>query len=286
MTKARAGDAWEYRVAAVAVELGLDRPQVTTLAGGLLNRTLRLKDAHQDLVLRLAGAGAESLGVDRHAERAMLQLAAGAGLAPQLVLSRPAESLLVTRHVAGRVLARDAAREPAMLVRIGAWLARLHALEPPAGIAPIDIAARAAAYLRVLHARDSTTLLRDLETRLARLREELPPPRRLAACHHDLHHFNLVDTGAALVALDWEYAGPGDPVADLAACICYQDLDRRQTEILLGGYGDASGRLTARLEPLIWVFDCLCYGWMEIAAMQGLAADPDRRRGLVERLLA
>lgn len=283
--QSRAGDAWEGQVAAVVMEFGLDRPQVTTLAGGLLNRTLRLKDAHQDLVLHLAGAGAELLGADRHAELAMLQLAAGAGLAPRVVLSRPAEGLLVTHHVAGRVLTREDAREHGMLIRIGAWLARLHALEPPVGLAAIDIATRAAGYLQVLHARNSTTLLRDLGLRLSRLREKLPPPRRLAACHHDLHHFNLVDTGAGLVALDWEYSGPGDPAADLAACICYQDLDRRQTKILLASYGDASEELAARLELLVWVFDCLCYGWMEVVTTQGLAADPERRRRLLDRLM-
>jgi len=95
-----------------------------------------------------------------------------------------------------------------------------------------------------------------------------------------------VDTGTALLALDWEYAGPGDPGADLAACICYQDLDPQLTAKLLDGYGGDGRRLTARLPPLIWVFDCLCYGWMEIAATQGLAADPDRRRRLIERLIA
>ena len=281
----RMTDGPDHRIAAAAAALGLERPTVTVLPGGLLNRTLRLQDAKHDVVLRLAGAGATALGIDRHAELAMQRLAASAGLAPAVLLARPAAGLLVTPHVAGRVLTRDAAREPAMLVRIGAWLARLHALSPPAGLRPIDIAARAANYLQVLGSGESTVLVRDLERRLARLRGQLPPDR-LAACHHDLHHFNLVDTGAALVALDWEYAGPGDPVADLAACICYQDLDSRQTEVLLAAYGGDTTRIAARLAAAVWVFDCLCYGWIGVAAMQGLATDPERRRSLIERLTA
>ena len=279
-------DGLDDRIAAIAVELGLKRPTVAVLPGGLLNRTLRLQDAKHDVVLRLAGAGATALGVDRDTELAMQQLAASAGLAPAVLLARPVEGLLVTRHVAGRVLTREEAREPSMLARIGAWLARLHALAPPAGLEPIDIAARAAMYLQVLGSGESTALLRDLERRLARLRAQLPPLDRLAACHHDLHHFNLVDTGATLVALDWEYAGPGDPVADLAACICYQDLDQQQTAILLDAYGGDTRRIAARLAASIWVFDCLCYGWVEVAAMRGLAGDPARRRTLIERLTA
>lgn len=279
-------DGLDDRIAAIAVELGLERPTVAALPGGLLNRTLRLRDAKHDVVLRLAGAGAAALGVAHDAELAMQRLAASAGLAPAVLLARPAEGLLVTRHVAGRVLTRDEAREPVMLARIGAWLARLHGLEPPAGLGPIDIAARAAAYLQSLGPGKSTALLRDLRRRLARLREQLPPPERLAACHHDLHHFNLVDTGVTLLALDWEYAGPGDPVADLAACICYQDLDRQQTAILLDGYDGNSRQIAVRLAASVWVFDCLCYGWIEVAAMQGLAMDPERRRSLIERLTA
>jgi thiamine kinase-like enzyme len=274
------------RVAAVLVELGLEQPTVTMLQGGPLNRAFRLKDAQRDLVLRLSGTAAAALGADHAAELAMQKLAADTGLAPVVVLARPAEGLLVTRHVAGRVLTRDEAREPALLARIGAWLAKLHALPPPAELAPIDIAARAAGYLEFLIARESTLLLRDLERHLSRLRTELPPPPRLAPCHHDLHHFNLVDAGGRLVALDWEYAGPGDPVADLAACICYQDLGQRRVEMLLDAYDRDAARIKARLRPLVWVFDCLCYGWMEVAAAHGIAADPERRRRLIRRLTA
>ena len=279
-------DGLDDRIAAIAGELGLERPTVTVLPGGLLNRTLRLRDARHDVVLRLAGAGATALGVDRDAELAMQQLAASAGLAPAVLLARPAEGLLVTRHVVGRVLTRDEAREAGMLARIGTWLARLHALAPPAGLEPIDIAVRAAGYLQALGPGKSTALVRDLGRRLARLRGELPPPARLTACHHDLHHFNLVDTSATVIALDWEYAGPGDPVADLAACICYQDLDRQQIAILIDSYGGDSRQIAVRLAASVWVFDCLCYGWIEVAAMQGLATDPERRRGLIERLTA
>lgn len=273
-------------IAAIAAELGLDRPVVTVLAGGLVNRTLRLQDARQDVVLRFAGAQAAGLGVDRDSEGTMLRLAAAAGLAPELVVTRPQQGVLVTRHVAGHVLSRDDARAPQMLARIGEWLARLHALPLPAGLVPIDIAARAAGYLERLQAQASTPMLRDLAVRLGRIREELPPPRRLVPCHHDLHHLNLVDTGTRLVALDWEYAGPGDPAADLAACICYQDLDWRQQQLLLGAYGGDIRQFTNRLAPLCWVFDCLCHGWMELASLQGLAADPEQRSRLLARLMA
>jgi thiamine kinase len=272
--------------AAIAAELGLRQPEITALPGGLSNRSWRLRDAKQDLVLRQSGAVTGELGADGRAEIAMLEIAAAAGLAPQVVLARPDQGIMVTRYVGGHVLARTDVRQPAMLARIGAWFARLHALAPPQNLPIVDFGERAAGYLARMRAESPTPLIAELERRLVARRKTLPPPRRLAACHHDLHHLNLVDRGDALIALDWEYAGPGDPAADLAACIGYHDLDAQQVEALLAGHGGDSGSLHARLPALRWIFDCLWLGWTEVAALGGIAKDDGRRQRLIERLSA
>ena len=271
---------------AIAAELGLRHPEITPLSGGLSNRSWRLRDANQDLVLRQSGAVAGELGADGRAELAMLEVAAGAGLAPQVVLARPDQGLLVTRYVDGHVLTRRDVHQPAMLARMGAWFARLHALLPPQGLEVVDFGERAAGYLEQLRARTPTPLIAELERRLAARRDSLPPPRHLVACHHDLHHLNLVDQGDALIALDWEYAGPGDPAADLAACIGYHDLGRQQVEALLDGHGGDLQSMRARLPALHWIFDCLWLGWMEVAAQGAIAMDDERRQRLIERLSA
>ena len=285
MMSAQSHDAAQDHVAAIAVELGLLDPKVTPLCGGLSNRSWRLRDARLDVVLRQSGADADLLGADRGSELAMLKIAAAAGLAPPIVLARPTEGLLVTRYIDGPVLSYEDARAPAMLARIGAWFARLHALSPPHGFAAIDIGARADGYLQSPGGQLPAAFLQEIGRGLAARRRATPPPKRLAACHHDLHHLNLVDQGDALIALDWEYAGPGDPAADLAACICYHDLDPTQLDALLAGYGGGSQAFRARLAPLCWIFDCLWLGWMEIAAQQGIAVDAGRRQLLIERLL-
>lgn len=282
--RAQEADAAPDRLATIAVELGLQDPVVTQLHGGLSNRSWRLRDARQDLVLRQAGAGGDLLGADRRSEFAMQGIAAAGGLAPAMILVRPAEGLLVTRYVDGRVLTRDELREPAMLKRVGAWFAKLHALVPPQGVAAIDLGVRAAGYLEILRGRLPIALLQELERGLAARRESLPAAQRLVACHHDLHHLNVVDEGDALVALDWEYAGPGDPAADLVACIGYHDLEPERIEALLGGYGANSESLRARLAPLRWIFDCLWLGWIEISAQPENAVDAARRQRLVDRL--
>jgi aminoglycoside phosphotransferase (APT) family kinase protein len=270
-------------VEGVCRALGLVAPVVTALPGGQANHTLRLRDARQDLVLRIAGA-ATALGANGESECRMQELAAAAGLAPAVVLSRPGAGLLVTRHVAGRMLSRDELHDVAQLVRIGRWIAALHALPAPPDLPYVDFGARAAGHLETLQARapspEAGELARRLQTRRAAL--AATPP---AACHHDLHHRNIIDAGESLLVVDWEYAGPGDRAADLAACIRYHDLGPRETEALFAGYGPPDVALRARVSSLCWIFDCLWFGWNAVGALEGLAPEPALQQHLLARLL-
>lgn len=271
------------RVPALIAELGLDRPTVTALDGGPVNRVHRLRDARNDLVLRLAGPAASELGADHGCESAMQRQAAAHGLAPGIVLAQPQQGVLVTRHVAGRMLTRADLSDAATLRRVGAWIARLHALAPPPRPA-VDFGARAAGYLERIGARADGTFAARLARELASRRAALAAPARLASCHHDLHHRNLLETADGLVAIDWEYSGPGDPAADFASCIGYHDLDRRHAAALFAGYGDESSELRARVDALGWIFACLWFGWNEVASQAGLAIDRREQARLVARL--
>lgn len=272
-------------VAAVAGALGLESPQVTALPAGVANRALRLRDARHDLVLRIAGKASAALGASRNAECAMQALAAGADLAPAIVLAWPEQGLLVTQFVPGRLLSRAEMLDAGVTTRVGEWIARLHALPPPPGLAVIDVGARAAGYLEAVMARAPSAESIELARRLAARRAMLAPARP-AACHHDLHHRNFIDGAGRLRVVDWEYAGPGDPGADLAACAGYHDFGPAEIDALLAGYGTDDAPLRARLATLGWIFDCLWYGWNAAAAIEGLAPEPGLQARLAARLLA
>lgn len=267
-------------IAEASTALGLRGPVVSELPGGVANRSFRLREAGQDLVLKLAGREAEGLGADARSEFAMQALAAGAGLAPRVVFADQAGRFIVSRHAQGRMPEpRDMGQAP-LLERVGYWLATLHALPLPPGLPAVDFGERAAAYLARLPGAIEASLARELERR----RAALGAAARLVPCHHDLHRRNLLDDGRRLVAVDWEYAGPGDPAADLAACIGYHALDAPATDALFRGYGVADGGLRARAAALGWIFDCLWYGWNAAAAQDGLAADPEEQSRLAARL--
>ncbi|HXV41052.1 MAG TPA: choline/ethanolamine kinase family protein [Steroidobacteraceae bacterium] len=274
----------QHAVAAVTDALGLESPQVTALPAGIANRALRLRDARHDLVLRISGRASAALGASRDSECAMQALAAGADLAPAVVLAWPEQGLLVTQFVRGRPLSRAEMRNPGVTTRVGAWIARLHALPPPQ-LPSVDFGARAAACLAAAQVRSPSAESAELARRLAARRAMLAPARPVA-CHHDLHHRNFIDDAGRLRVVDWEYAGPGDPAADLAACIGYHDLGPAEIDALLAGYGTEDAPLRARLATLGWIFDCLWYGWIATAAIEGLAPEPGRQERLAARLLA
>jgi aminoglycoside phosphotransferase (APT) family kinase protein len=271
-------------VAAAVAGGGGARPEVTPLPGGVANWSFRLREGGRDFVLRIAAKAAARLGAGGQAEVAMQTLAAAAGLAPPIVLADPDGRFIVMPHAAGVSPGAAAMQDARLLRRIGAWLARLHALTPPAGLPAIDFGERAAGYLaRVATARPDPFvewLARELEGR----RAALPAPARLAACHHDLHRRNLIDDGERILAIDWEYAGPGDAAADFAACVGYHDLGAQGFEALLEGYGGAQRAMRSRIDALAWIFDCLWYGWNAAAALDGLEPDRGEQARLAARL--
>ena len=205
--------------------------RIERLAGGLSNRTWLAASATGELVVRLGGAHDLHLAVDRVGERQVLAAAHALGFGPRVVHVDARHGVLVTERIAGRTWSRADARSASGIERIGARLKGLHAAPPPRSVRRVDICDAIAHYLErrdlpegpVTHA-----ALADL------VRWALGGYRPLPAalCHHDLHHLNIIDA-EPLMFVDWEYAGVGDPLIDLAAVACYHDFDESQRAALL-----------------------------------------------------
>jgi len=83
-------------------------------------------------------------------------------------------------------------------------------------------------------------------------------------CHNDVHHLNVVG-GENLRLIDWEYAGVGEPLFDLASACVYHRYGRSQRERLLSTYGAPSDTISwQRLELACWLFDYIRDLWMAV----------------------
>jgi len=195
-------------------------------------------------VLRVDQALACDLGLDRGAELRVLRDAYRAGFAPEPVLLVPGgtgypgdtgPAILVTRYAAGRAWSAALLREPARLRRLAFLLRDLHAadLDGP----PLDLDAALTCYAALA----GTTAARALALRAHRLIRKLGRAHS-TLCHNDPIAANVVGSRQA-VLIDWEYAGRGDPVFDLAVIIRHHRLGVRASNMFAAAYFGGAGRI-------------------------------------------
>jgi thiamine kinase-like enzyme len=198
------------------------------VAGGMSNRNFRVRDAGADFFVRI-GEDIVEHNVSRADEIAASRAAALAGIAPPLVHAEP--GAMVFRWIDGAPMTPERVRDLATLPRVAALLRRAHREVGR------HLRGRTLAFW-VFHA------LRDYGARLGDASllptidalEAAVQPVELVFGHNDLVPGNLIDDGARLWLIDWEYAGYNTPLFDLAGLAANNDLDAALAAELLALY--------------------------------------------------
>jgi aminoglycoside phosphotransferase (APT) family kinase protein len=221
----------------------VDTLTISRLSGGAIQENwlveAALASGPRSFVLRKDAPATIGASHGRAEEFALLRLARAAGvLVPEpvafcddaSVLSGPFALMAKVEGVAfGPRIVKDLSlggdRE-ALVERLGKELALIHATRPPAdgsahaalpflGPPPVDPARTEVAFLR--GALDAMGAVRPaLEWGLRWAGRHAPAPSRITLVHRDFRTGNYMVDGAGLTAiLDWEFAGWGDPMADL-----------------------------------------------------------------------
>lgn len=232
---------------------------------GLTNDSWHVRTAHEAVIVRLSNQAESQLQIDRSSEARVLEVAAAAGLGPEVLLCEPQEHVLVTRD-AGPTWGDAEAHRPPNIQRVGALLARLHRLEVPAGVREVDLIETVEGYLDVLAQRASHSPLAADATRMRA--EHAALALRQGAyqclCHNDVHALNIVDDGA-LRLIDWEYSGIGEPMFDLASICVYHHYTRPERERLLEAYFTTPASTAVhQLELACWLFEYVKDLWTEV----------------------
>jgi thiamine kinase-like enzyme len=146
-------------------------------------------------------------------------------------------------------------------------LRQLHQLAAPSTHV-IDLRESVAGYVGTLEERRRTTML--VATDVARAMEiaaRAMKDLQLVLCHNDVHHLNLIDDSERLWLIDWEYAGLGNPLFDLAAVCCYHNYDAALRRGLAECYwGSCSAAQLAQLDEMCWLFDYIKELWFAVRA--------------------
>jgi thiamine kinase-like enzyme len=209
---------------------------IEALSGGITNENYLVDDSGQQYVARLCSL-LPHLGIHRDNEVACQRLAAGLGLAPDIHYHQ--ETVLVSTYIHAKTLTAEDVRQPSLLQRLADTLRRLHeAWDQLEGellyFSPLQTMRTYAATARRLGA----SLPADLDEAIdeaSQLMHQVSPFTP-TLCHIDLLAGNILDEGDRLWLIDWEYAGMGNPLYDLANLSGNCQLTEEQDQILLTAY--------------------------------------------------
>ena len=211
--------------------------RITELSGGITNRNYKIETPDSAYVLRIGGNDTGLLGIDRWVEYGCTQAAARVGVAPEPVAFLEPEGYLLTRFIAGTGLPAETIGSPWNIARVAAALKRYHGLDYfPGSFSPFRVVdsylSIARQYRAPLPANMDWFRAVANEIEAAFRRDPLAP----APCHNDLLNGNFIDDGGVIRILDWEYAGMGDLLFDLANFAAQHEFNGEQDEVLLREY--------------------------------------------------
>jgi len=256
-------------IAALALEVPFaDIVAAERIKHGLTNESWLVRTARDAVVVRISNTAERDLQIDRQSEAAILAAVAAADLGAPVLLCHPATHVLVTRYL-GKPWTFDDAREPANIERLAGTLRRLHALTPPRGVRTVDLHATIEGYLRTLDEHGSQHELgtRELRTAAREAAGSLRASSIPCLCHNDAHHLNIVGDGEVRL-IDWEYAGVGERLFDLASACSYHEYDAVRRERLLDAYlTTRDAAVERRLELACWLFGYIRDLWLAVRAL-------------------
>ena len=209
------------------------------LTGGITNENFRIEVNGDVFVLRIPGADTELLGIVRATECAVSQLAGDIGIGPEVFYVIEPEGYLVTSFIDGKLPSPEQLGQPENIRRVAEAVRRVHKMDTiPERFSPfrvVENSAEIAHRFKVDFPDNFDWLIEQMNIAEAALLRSPFTPR---LCHNDLLNANFLDDGQIRI-LDWEYAGMGDPVFDLANFSVHHefsdDQDRWLLEFYFGG---------------------------------------------------
>jgi thiamine kinase-like enzyme len=260
----------------ISARLGELEGDPVPLEGGITNRNYRVRFAGEDVVVRLPGKDTDLLEIDRGAEKAAGELAARAGVGPEVVATLDEPPCLVTAFLGGGTMDAEALREPEALAEVAAALRAMHGREE---LLPIEFSSfRIVETYAARMADGGAEVPSSYEWALAaahRIEAALVGPEHdPVPCHNDLLAANFIRSPRGVRIVDWEYAGMNDRYFDLGNFAVNNGLDEEQEATLLSAYFEApaSDRRLASLRLMRFMSDFREAMW---GAVQSTVSDLD-----------
>lgn len=230
--------------------------KTSPLTGGITNENFRIEVNGDVFVLRIPGVDTELLGIVRATECAVSQAVGKIGIGPEVFYVIEPEGYLVTSFIEGKQPLPDELGQPQNIRRVADAIRRVHEIDSiPETFSPfrvVEDSAKIARQYKVDFPDNFGWLIEQMNAAETALQKSPFTPQ---LCHNDLLNANFLDDGQIRV-LDWEYAGMGDPVFDLANFAVHHEFTDEQDRWLLECYfGEVTAENWARIKLLKIISD-------------------------------
>jgi len=234
-----------------------EEADIEELKGGLSNHTYHVRHGGQECVMRLDSERSRMFQFDRSCELGILEEAAKAGLAPNIVFADADGGILVTEYIPGRVWAEPDLQSAERLELLGKLLRKVHAL-PKCGLR-VDMSHIGETYRKYLEKRQG---LHAFATICVDVIRSIPRQAGSVCCHNDIVAANIVGA-SELKLIDWEFSCDNDPMFDLASAIGFHNLNGQQSDVLLDAYsGGSDSAQRERLDEQLRMYDAIQWLWL------------------------
>ncbi len=200
------------------------------IVNGLTQDSFLVLHQGRPYVLRIDKPMAADLGLDRGSEFAIHCAAAQAGLAPKAVFMSVDKGVFIREFVPGRSWQGADLEDPFHLQDLAELLSGLHALPC---IGSLYDPLRAIHRYATMLGSAAYSVMTDRAEKLINEIDSMSPPA--SPCHNDLLAQNILQA-KGLLLIDWEFAGIGDPLFDLAVIIEHHHLSLQAKLMLLSAY--------------------------------------------------
>ena len=199
--------------------------QLTQLMGGLTNTNYQLSLDSGEYIIRMGAENTQALGIDREIEKAVHQLVSSLQFTSVLRYCDDDNRYWIRDYIEGEALIDDSSFGHAestisdsSLVYMVEQLKALHQTPLELPLPKVNISDKADAYWNILEARQADDEMLKMKA-LMQVAMSEPPAGKFCLCHLDPVPANWLYTAEGLKLLDWEYAGLGHPLWDLAALL-------------------------------------------------------------------
>ncbi|WP_419812451.1 choline/ethanolamine kinase family protein [Bacterioplanoides sp.] len=213
-----------------------DVSQFEKIPAGLTNQNYILHLEHGRYVIRFDALNSDELDINRDAEYHIHQMVVEAGLVSPVIYRHPTTPRYwIRQYMAGQPLSAEALNQT-QLNQIISVLKTLHQIQPDYPLPTLSLVDKAQQYIDIIH--QSSEVSPALEEAFNRLLLILKaaPDQTPCLCHMDAMLSNWISTEQGLQLMDWEYAGLGHPLWDLATVSIDAQLNKQQQQYMLQQY--------------------------------------------------